>query len=268
MSEKHQIFIESMISLSKVSPDFVEPLKSITKCYVINEGIVDWFKKFASKAKTALTADPTKEPTAPEVALSQNDKMLLRADNETFANDYRQFHNALSDLNRYLSQFGDTEYINYVMSPTFDKAIRRGGYIDAIRRKAGMPNPVMEALDRAIRFCAVLEGISSMGYPSLAKSVYDSYAITEGQMGIPTGMLFVSKFNDPKTLVEMAHTADEKATEQKANYELNNRIMPTIARFIAKHGKLAWNKFLNSSNYKMAKRYAEIIRRNGIYGGI
>jgi hypothetical protein len=41
MSEKHQIFIESMVKMSKVSPTYVEPLKAITKCYIINEGLYD-----------------------------------------------------------------------------------------------------------------------------------------------------------------------------------------------------------------------------------
>ena len=52
MSEKHQIFIESMVKMSKVSPTYVEPLKAITKCYIINEG-VDIHNVGASVKKTS-----------------------------------------------------------------------------------------------------------------------------------------------------------------------------------------------------------------------
>jgi hypothetical protein len=269
MSEKHQIFIESMVKMSKVSPDYVAPIKAITESYVINEGIVDWFKGFANKAKDVLKNDPAKLASyTQDIPLSPNDKMILRSDKETFDTDYRMFHKALNALNMYLSNFGDTEYINYVMKPEFDKAIRRGGYVDNIRKKAGIPNPVTEAVNRAMQFCAVLESISAMGFNDVAKSAYETYMITEAAMGIPTKFMFESSFNDAAAIMEMARTPEQKERESKANDILNGKIMPIIARFIAKHGRAAWDKFLRSSNYRMAKSSAEKIRTGMAYGAV
>jgi hypothetical protein len=269
MSEKHQIFIESMVKMSKVSPDYVAPLKAITESYVINEGIVDWFKGFANKTKETLKNDPAKVVSyQQDTPLSPNDKMLLRNDEASFDNDYRIFHKALNWLNKYLAHFGDAEYIDYVMKPEFDKAIRRGGYIDNIRQKAGVPNPVTEAVNRAMQFCAVLECISSMGFHDVAKGAYDAYMITEESMGTPTRFMFESSFNDADALMEMSATPEQKALKNKAKEILNSTVMPTIARFIFKHGKAAWDKFLHSSNYRMAKHYAEQIRKSGAYGAV
>jgi len=269
MSEKHQIFIESMVKMSKVSPDYVAPLKAITESYVINEGIVDWFKGFANKTRESLKNDPSKVVSyQQDTPLSPNDKMLLRNDKESFDTDYRIFHKALKWLNAYLSNFGDTEYIDYVMKPEFDRAIRRGGYIDNIRQKAGVPNPINEAVDRAMQFCAVLECISSMGFHDVAKGAYETYMITEDGMGIPTKFMFESAFNDAEVLTEMAATPEQKERKKKAKEIFNSTVMPTIARFIFKHGKAAWDKFLKSSNYRMAKHYAEEIRKSGAYGTV
>lgn len=269
MAEKHKIFIESMVKMSKVSPDYVAPIKAITESYVINEGIIDWFKGFANKTKETLKNDPAKVVSyQQDVPLSPNDKMLLRTDQASFDKDYRIFHKALTWLNSYLSQFGDTEYINYIMKPDFDKAIRRGGYIDNIRQKAGIPNPVLEAVNRAMQFCAVLESVSALGFHDVAKGAYDTYMITEANMGIPTKFMFESAFNDSEALMEMAHTPEEKEREAKANEILNTTVMPIIARYIFKHGRAAWDKYLKSSNYRMAKHYAEIIRKGGIYGAV
>ena len=38
MNEKQQIFIESLVSMSKEVPEYIEPLKTIAKSYIITEG--------------------------------------------------------------------------------------------------------------------------------------------------------------------------------------------------------------------------------------
>ena len=103
MSEKHKVFIESMVRLGKVSPAYVEPLKSITKCYIINEGV-----------------------------------------------DIRN--------------------------------------IDAADNSA-------DSVDKSMRFVAVLESVADLGFRDLAKSVYDTYCITESEFG-GKKTLFESTFTD------------------------------------------------------------------------
>lgn len=104
MSEKHKVFIESMVRLGKVSPAYVKPLKAITKCYIINEGI-----DIHDVGASACTTDDT-------------------------AKD--------------------------------------------------------------MQFIAVLESIADMGFRDLAKSVYDTYCITESTFGNGKTTLLESTFTD------------------------------------------------------------------------
>ncbi len=39
MSYKHRVFLESLVKMGKVRPEYVPALKVLAKCYIINEGI-------------------------------------------------------------------------------------------------------------------------------------------------------------------------------------------------------------------------------------
>lgn len=263
MSEKHRIFVESMVKMGKAVPEYVQPLKSITKSYIINEGIDEPIRRYMNKAKSLFTNEP-KDVVYPKITncpLSNEELDLLNKESKDFKSDYMSFQTSLKELIFHLNTFGDEAYIRYIMSPAFDNALAQGAKIDALRKRARRPHPLSESIDKTMRFLSVLESIDAMGYHALAKSVHDTYMQLENDYGLSTRYIVESMFDDIEPITEMVKTPEQKIQESNMNNRLWSITMPNIARFIAKHGRWAWDRFLQQTQYKFAMNRAEAIRK-------
>ena len=264
MNEKQHIFIESLVGMSKVVPEYTEPLKTIAKSYIITEGFGDKIKQFGSKVKNALTTDPSKVEMPQQTGLSEGDKKLIEQDQATFKQDYMQFLDDVKTLKFHIHAYGDAAFMAYISDKekyNFDDAIRKGRYLDMIKKRAGIPDVVQEAIDRVLMFDAVLESVASMGYMSLAKSVHDAYEVVELNHGIPTKYLVESAFDDMDALMEMVKTSEQMAKEETENNRIIGTVMPRIANFIAKHGYSIWEKVLKSLTFRAASQVGSDIRK-------
>ena len=271
MNEKQHIFIESLVGMSKVVPEYTEPLKTIAKSYIITEGFGDKIKQFGSKVKNALTTDPSKVEMPQQTGLSEGDKKLIEQDQATFKQDYMQFLDDVKTLKFHIHAYGDAAFMTYISDKekyNFDDAIRKGRYLDMIKKRAGIPDVVQEAIDRVLMFDAVLESIASMGYMSLAKHVHDAYEVVELNHGIPTKYLVESAFDDMDALMEMVKTSEQMAKEQTENNRIIGTIMPRIANFIAKHGYSIWEKVLKSLTFRAATQAGSDIRKGVRHAGV
>lgn len=268
MSEKHRIFVEQMGKIGHEFPQYVEPLKTITKSYLITEGIADKLKSFGNKL--VHHEPPKPEPLqANPYRISDTDRALLAKDRETFMNDYQMFQFDLKTLILHLQKFGDSAFMQFVTDPryNFDRALRRGEYIDELHERAHVPSMLAEAVERTIMFDAVLESVAALGYAELAKTVHKTYSILESDMGISTRYIVESVFDDMDVLLEMVKTDTQRHDEEYANRGLLSTTLPRIASFIANHGKAAWDKFLASNAYQFAKKRAELVRKGERIGG-
>lgn len=266
MDERQKIFIESMVRMGRECPEYVEQLKAITKSYIITEGITDYLNKaksYAGKAKKFLTTDPSKVDI-PESgdSISYQDKVLLKVDKDTFQREYGVFRKNVEKLINYMRQFGTALVKKCVNAKYFQDAENEGAHLDEIKRKASMKDPVGEAIEKSMQFVAVLESISAMGYPALAKNVYEAYMVTE-DMGISVCDLFESSFSKDARMVKPSeyNPADVKA----ASEEISTKVMPGIASFIKRHGKSAWDQVKKSTNFQFALKWANIM--NGVTHG-
>lgn len=261
MSLKHRIFVESMVKMGRKVPEYVEPLKAITKGYLITEGIVgDIVSKVKNKfaqPELQYPEDLSKKSYRERLAVSSKvpptpeETELMRRDRATFNEDYHAFQDAIKSLLMYICKYGQKAFVEYVTRPEFDAALARGRRLDNIR-----PNPLIESVEQAQSFFYLLENMAKIGYDTLAKAVYESYMITEDAMGHSVRFLAESSFSTPIH----AMTREELMEEADAKKELFSHTMPCIERFIANHGVYAWNKFLGSSALKEAKKEASWIR--------
>ena len=281
MEERQRIFIESMVKMSKALPQYAEPIKAITKGYIINESIKDFSKYIAGKVKDKVASGVEKvkeymkepddlapveqKPSAPK-PLDQNELDHLKKLNSTRQSDMMLFHNDLKSLLFHLNQFGDEAYLTYIMQPSWDEALKVGAKVDEMRARANANNQLMEAVTRAMQFVAVLESVAAMGYEQLAKNVYSIYNITEASMGTPTEFLINTSLYDTQSLMEMVKSPTQKANEANANKRLETITMPNIERFIRKQGRSSWDAFLKHPAYQIARQRAENIRKGLPYG--
>lgn len=277
MEERQRIFIESMAKMAKAVPEYEEPLKAITKSYIINEGIKDFAGKMKDrvsggmqKVKDYVTkpvdmSTPVQKPAVLK-PLDQNELEHMKKLNATRQSDLMLFQNDLKSLLFHLNQYGDEAYFNYVMKPSWDETLKIGARIDNMRKRANANNQLMEAVNRAMQFVAVLESVASLGYEELAKNVYSVYNITEASMGTPTELLISTSLYDAQSLMEMVKSPARKAEEADANRRLETITMPNIERFIRKHGRSSWDAFQQHPSYKIAMQRAANIRKGLPYG--
>ena len=258
MEERQRIFIESMVKMSKALPQYAEPIKAITKGYIINEGIKDFGKSVAGKVKDKVSTGVQKvkkymtepvdmgtqvqKPEAPK-PLDQKELDHLKKINSTRQSDMMLFQNDLKSLLFHLNQYGDEAYFKYVMQPSWDETLKIGAQVDNMRKRANANNQLMEAVTRAMQFVAVLESVAAMGYEQLAKNVYSVYNITEASMGTPTELLINTALYDAQSLMDMVKSPARKAEEADANRRLETITMPNIERFIRKQGRSPWDAF-------------------------
>ena len=279
MSEKHQIFIESMVKMSKVSPDYVEPLKAITKCYVINEGLdfsdikakakgyADKMRTFADTAKERIMKDPAKVEIPDQNGITKFDEALLEIDKRDFNKDYGEFMNVTNKLTTFLRIHGTQLFHRLISSPEFKNALKRGEYLDSLKQKTKADVALAESVNKAMQFVAVLESVASMGYRNLAKGVYDAYFLTESTFGVNTKNLFESSFS----AMEAAELA-EQAVDVSPD-EVENKFFPFIEKCIIKHGRSLWERYLKSENFKWAVAWGNIMdgedhMRTDAYGSV
>lgn len=260
MAEKHAIFLESLTRFAKTKPEFTPALKCIAKCYIVNEGLMDGVKSFYHKAKDFVTADPAKEdiqqPAASVQKLSDTDRRLLAEDRSTFSQDFQGFKTHLNELLTYIRKYGDNELVQFVMSPEFKRAEKRGRYIDNISRNA----PRTESLETANAFIDSMYSMMGMlpQYEGIIKETLKSYIAVESTLGDP-----VTTVIDPTwtTLTEMVHTADWENEKKVDTNRLYSETLPGITAFIFKHGYYAWDAFTKSTAYRTAKQAAETVRK-------
>lgn len=260
MEDRHQIFIESMVKMSKEVPEYTEPLKTITKSYIVTEGLLDSIKNIGKKMMT----DPAKvDAMSEQDYISNVDKELVHKDLTTFKHDYSVFLDDVKRLEDHIAKYGDGAFMQYISDPKykFDFALRRGNYIDMLKKRMGVPNMIAEAIDKALMFNAVLECVASKGYMNVATHVHRAYNEIQKGFGVPTTYFVESAFDDVDAILEMVKTDAQKAEESAQNNEIIGTIMPRIAAFIANHGKIAWDKVIKSPKYLEAKRKGEIIRK-------
>lgn len=268
MEYRQKIFIESLVKMGKECPECVEPLKAIAKSYIITEGITDYLKKakeYAGKAKELLSKDPIKaEFSKSDDSISNEDKIMLKVDKDTFNKEYSVFRKNVEKLVNYLRQFGSRLFDKCEKADYFQKAERRGAYLDEVKKKFRMKNPVAESIEKSMQFVSVLESIAAMGYPALAQNVFDAYSVTEN-LGVSTCDLFESSFSKDSRFVDPKEYDPQDV--KVASEEITTKVMPAIAAFIARHGKSVWDNVKNSNYFKFAMKWAAIM--NGVnYGQV
>lgn len=259
MEYRQQIFIESLVKMGKECPECVEPLKAIAKSYIITEGITDYLRK----AKERLMKDPSKvEFPTKEDAISYEDKVMLKVDQDTFNKEYSVFRKNVEKLVNYLRQFGSRLFDKCEKADYFQKAERKGAYLDEVKKKYKMKNLVAESIEKSMQFVSVLESVAAMGYPALAQNVFDAYSATES-MGVSTCDMFESSFSKDSRMVDPAEY--DPSDVKVASEEITTKVMPGIAAFIARHGKSVWDNVKNSNYFKFAMKWAAIM--NGVNHG-
>ncbi len=237
LNERQKKFIGAV--LARKTDDNKPILEAVLKSYAINEGIVDFAKKFAGKTKAAAgkALNKAKDATSVEMEPIPEKKsipdyaalrraMMFEAD--CWDRDLTKFYQNCELVQYYLSNYGIRDFNAIVGSEAFKKAVEAGKTLDKMR-----VNPLAKDDARRRNMHECLERF----YEG------DARVLIEGIM---------SDFDESETvtigLVPMFEARED-------NIGSFREAMAGIANFIRRHGYYPWGKFLKENQMLLARAH-------------
>lgn len=235
LNERQKKFIGAV--LSRKTEKNTPILEAVLKSYAINEGIVDFAKKFAGKTKAAAgkALNKAKEATSVDMGTIPEKKSIpdyaalrkaMMFEPDCWDRDLARFYQNCELVQYYLSNYGIRDFNAIAGSDAFRKAVEAGKTLDKMR-----VNPLAkeDARRRNMHECLqrFYEG--------------DNRVLIEGIM---------SDFDESETvtigLVPMFEARED-------NIGAFREAMAGIANFIRRHGYYPWSKFLRENQMLLAR---------------
>ena len=221
-------------------------LKSIVKGYIVVESAHPFLNKVKEFVHPSSRKD-TAETIQKQPELSQEDINLIAADRTSFNDDYRAFIEACKMIVFVLKEYGNRMFNEYIRTPDFATAYKKGTHLDQIRR-----NPLTECIRRQFQFKKFLTECVSIDpdKTQLIHSIMEAYFATEAGHSFDTRLLFEGPMDDEDDM-QRINNVKQQMLQSKYNEGMGmlRRAMLTVMRFMSNHGSLAWDKFRKTPTF-------------------